>query len=148
MFKATFLNWFQHYSNKVKKKQQIDDSKVAQRSKSPCRLFHMLRGYLLFIVLCVIIRKKNLTLTNTIKPLPLDLFVFVHQSHRPSSLNLGQKENNPSALQPLWWYPLNLTCTQIGKSQQRVKTNTFLKNMILQSLTLRTLSTWPVKMTS
>lgn len=36
-------------------------------------------------------RGHQLTLTDAIKPLPLDLFVFVHQSHRPSSLNLGPR---------------------------------------------------------
>lgn len=43
----------------------------------------------------------NLTFTDAVKSLPLDLFVFVHQSHRPSSLNLGQRRTDPRAIKPL-----------------------------------------------
>lgn len=43
-----------------------------------------------FVLLSVIVnintlKFKSLTLTDTVKSLSLDLFVFVHQSHRPSS---------------------------------------------------------------
>lgn len=50
-----------------------------------------------------VVRKESvdgLTLADAIKPLSLDLFVFVHQSHRPSSLNLGPRIEDLCALQP------------------------------------------------
>lgn len=41
---------------------------------------------------------SNLTLTDAVQSLPLDLFVFVHQSHRLSSLNLGHRRKDVQVL--------------------------------------------------